>query len=58
MNESHKCVSAQNAHKQVTVIYGVNSQDHGYPCGAGAGGDRDWKGEQGGLHHCFLVWVC
>ena len=53
MNESHKCVSAQNVHKQVKVIYGVKSQDHG-----GGKGDRDWKGEQGGLHHCFLAWGC
>ena len=49
MNESHKCVSAQNVHKQVNVIYGVKSQDHGYPCVAGWGGVTEiGKGNKGG----------
>lgn len=48
MNLTNACT--QNVHKQVKVIYGVKSQDHG-----GGRGDRDWKGEQGGSC-CFLVW--
>lgn len=47
MNLTNAC--AQNVHKQVKVIYGVKSQDHG-----GGKGDRDWKGEQGGAPPLFL----